>query len=712
MSGRPLLTAALLAATLPAFAQQPEPAPSPTPVTPTFPADIDLVTVDVVVTDKKGKPVENLTRDLFEIREDGKVQSLASFEAVRMPAVSTPPPPRKPVSDNAGAAAEARTGRTFVVVFDDIHLTPHQAHRAKKAVAEFLQKGTREGDRVQLVSTGGDAWWSTRMMRGADELVELLKRLDGRSLPQSGMDRVSPYEAMRIHVYNDVQVMERVSRRFEQYGVAGSQAVNRETGVGGMDGDPYVRARASEVYWQSSTKYRLTLEVLKRILQSMAGVKGRKSLILVSQGFIHDPNIDEFKDTLQASRRSNMAIYFLDTRGLGGLSAYFGAEFGPAIPEQDLAFAFSESFEASEGSESLATDSGGFAVRNTNDLASGIQKIADDSRVYYLLGYNPTNTARDGRFRKIEVKSLRKGLKVRARRGYFAPLDGAKKVDDKKTGNDPDIQFALDSPYQEEAIPIRMTHYVFDETLLGKATTVVTTDVDIRGFAFKEEEGRLTNALEFLLIVAHRETGEYFRYDQKIDFKMLPETRARIDKSWFPIVREFELAPGGYQAKIVVRDQNSREIGSLIHEFEVPKLDGLRTSSIVLSDTLQPQPEGRQATPRPVVLARRELAAGMIFAQYDVYGAAKDPQTNMPKVRAGYEIRRADGTRVAKYEASAILSTSLGRLSRLVGTPLENADPGDYEFVLDLVDDVSGKTLQVVEPFTIVAREPASAATP
>lgn len=701
-----LRTAALLLAAAPGFAQ--EPAPTPTPAPPSFPSDVDLVTVDVVVTDRKGKPVEGLTRDMFEIKEDGKVQTLASFEAVRMPDTSAPPPPRRPVSDNLAAEAEGRTGRTFVVVFDDIHLTPHQAHRAKKAVAEFLQKGTREGDRVVLVSTGGDAWWATRMKRGADELVALLKRLDGRSLPQSGIDRVSEWEAMRIHVYNDAQVMDRVARRFEQYGVAGSAQLGDRSRTDNMyagEGDPYVRARASEVYWQSSTKNRLTLEVLKRILQSMAGVKGRKSLILVSEGFIYDPNLDEFKDTIQQSRRSNMAIYFLDTRGLGGLSAYFGAEFGPALPEQDLAFAFSESFEASEGAESLAIDSGGFAVRNTNDLAAGIQRIADDSRVYYLLGYNPTNTARDGRFRKIEVKALQKGLKVRARKGYYAPLDGVAKGEKKVEGNDPEIQQALDSPFEAGAIPIRMTSYVFDETLLGKATTIVATDVDIRDFAFREEEGRLVNALEFLLIVAHRESGEYFRYDQKIEFKLQPETKARIDEAWFPIVREFELAPGGYQAKIVVRDQNSREIGSLIHEFDVPALDGLRTSTIVLSDTLQPQPEGSTALPRPTVLARRDLAAGMIYAQYDVYGAGKDAQTNMPKVRAGYEIRKADGTRVAKFEPSEIMATSLGRLSRLVGTPLDNADPGDYEFVLELIDDVTGKTLQVVEPFTLVEKK-------
>jgi len=163
-----------------------------------------------------------------------------------------------------------------------------------------------------------------------------------------------------------------------------------------------------------------------------------------------------------------------------------------------------DSLNEGEGSESLASDSGGFTVKNTNDLGKGIQRIADESRSYYLLGYNPSNAALDGRFRKIEVKVARKGVKVRARRGYYAPLaPGLRKADDKKGGPDPDVQAALDSPYEREDVPMRMTDYVLDETLLGKARVLIATDVDVRNFAFQEADGRFKDALEFLMVVAH-----------------------------------------------------------------------------------------------------------------------------------------------------------------------------------------------------------------
>jgi VWFA-related protein len=688
-------------------AARPTPAPTASPAgpSPSFPSQVELVTVDVVVTDKKGAPIAGLTRDSFSVSEDGTPQSIASFEAITVPPTASVKAPERPrVSVNTDR--EVRTGRSFVIVFDDIHLTPFMAQRAKGAVAEFLRSGVREGDLVTLVATGGGAWWSTRMEAGREELITMLKRLDGRHIPDTSPDRMSEYEAMKIHVYRDQTVEARVSRRFETYGVSARNAGgSSDTLSSTTTGDPLVEARAADVYYQSVTKNRITLQVLERVLNSLAPTKGRKSLLLVSEGFIMDTNLDEFKRVVQNSRRSNVAIYFVDTRGLGGMPEYFTAAFGPAIDTQDIGAAFMEDLEASEGSESLASDTGGFSVKNTNDLNKGIQRIADESRTYYLLGYNSTNTARDGRFRKIQVKVAEKNIQVRARKGYYAPLEGGKSALDRKPeAGDPQIQAALDSPYEEDAVPLRMTSYVFAETLLGKANVLVATDVDLRGFAFQENEGRALDTLDFLLVVAHRETGEYFRYDQKIDMKLLPETRQRMARTWFPIVRDFELATGGYQAKIVVRDKNSGRIGTVVHEFEVPDLSQFRVSSPVLSDTLQPAPEGSKERPTPALLARRTFASGsMLYSQFEVYGAAKDKQTGMPRVSAGYVIRRKDGTVVTQTPASLINPTSIGKLSRMIGVQLENATPGEYELVLGFKDEISGKTLELREPFIIAA---------
>ena len=707
---------ALAAASAAAFVQEPAtPRPSPSPAadksqTPSFPAQVEQVIVDVVVVDKKGVPIPSLNQADFTVLEDGKPQELQSFERVVLPERPPQPNPTPPPKISINTDEDVKTGRTFVIVFDDIHMAPFQAHRAKGAVSEFLKSGVQEGDRVTLLATGGAAWWSTRMLDGRGELLALLKRLEGRNIPDMSPERMSDYEAMRIHVYHDTQVADRVARRYATFGVNPSsqnqnQSQNQITGSG-ADGDPMVMGKASEVYYQAVTKNRITLEVVERALGAMVGTKGRKSMILVSEGFIYDPNMDEFKRVVQASRRSNVAIYFLDTRGLQGASIYATAQFGPSIDTQDIGASFTENIEASEGSESLSADSGGFTVKNTNDLAKGIKRIADETRSYYLLGYNPSNTARDGRFRKISVKVNGKNMDVRARKGYYAPLDGAKAaLEKKKAGPDPAFQAALDSPFEEPAVPMRMTAHVFDETLLGKANVVLSADVDLSSFSFEEKEGRFVDTLEFLMVVAHRESGEYFRYDQKYDMKLLPATRDKLRTQWYPVSREFELAAGAYQAKLVVRDKNSNHIGTVIHNFDVPDLNQFRTSSLVLTDTLQTPKEGTgdDKRPKPALVARRTFnSAGMLYCQFDVFGMDKDKKTGMPIVSAGYIVRKKEGEVFTGVTPTKIQPTSLGRVSRMVGTKLEGAPPGEYELVLTVKDEVSGKAIQVAEEFTVV----------
>ncbi len=557
----------------------PPPASQKTPV-PTFPGQVEQVTVDVVVTDKKGVPLKALGKEDLEVFEDGVRQTVVSFEAVDVPPVpSAIPRPRPKVSTNQ--ERDDVRGRTFVVLFDDVHLTPVTARRAKGAVAEFLTHDVREGDRVTLVATLAGTWCSTRMEAGRDELIALLKRLDGRYLPDASHERMTDYEAMRIHMSRDLDLANRVQRRFTELGVTmpqqspePSQSRYFATSI-----DPYLESRAADVYSQSIVRSRQTLEILERSLEALNATKGRKSLILISEGFIYDPSLKEFKGVAQAARRANTAVYFVNAKGLEGMPLEMTAQFGGALPAIDLGFTLTEDSLEVEGSEAIASDSGGFTVRDTNDLSGGFKRIADESSSYYLLGYNPTNPARDGAFRKISVRVPgRKGFEVKARKGYYAPSDDGD-AGRRKPGVDPVFQEALDSPYDMGAIPLRMTAFFGDETLLGKARVEVVTEVDLRALELEALEGRYLGGVEFLLVAVNRETGDVFRYDQKVELKLLPATRERLRKTWFPIRREFELPPGGYEAKIVVRDMRSGRVATVAHRFDVPDLAEFRVSS-------------------------------------------------------------------------------------------------------------------------------------
>jgi VWFA-related protein len=719
MTRREIAPAVLVLVSAAALAAQEaqKPAAPPPVETPTFPAQVEQVIVDVVVTDKKGNSIRGLTQADMTVTEDGVAQQIVSFEAVQVPdqpSAVPPPPPRVTVN----TTPEERRGRTFVILFDDMNITPWKANQAKAAVASFLEKGTREGDRVTLISSAGGVWWTARMEAGRTKLLDMVKRFDGRFIPDTSMERMSDYEAMRIHVYRDPQVAARVLRRYETYGVTAVMTQRQDAAssmTAGTVDDPYITGRASEVYYQAVTRLRTTLDALERALNGLAGAKGRKSVILVSEGFIHDINVDEFKRVNEASRRANAAIYFLNARGLEGMPLAMTAQFGPALPDQDVGFAFAETLDAVAGADVVSDDSGGFTVRNTNNLSAGIQRIASETQAYYLLGYIPSNTARDGKFRKIQVKlASSKGREVRARKGYYAPSDAGRTAMAPKKGVDPVIQSALDSPWAEDAIPLRMTHYVGDERTLGKAAVLVATEVDVRALEFEEKEGRFLADLQFLLVVAHRESGEFFRYDQGVSMKLQGSTRERLSRLWYPIVRDFELKSGDYQAKIVVRDTRSKRVGTVIHEFEVPPLGEFRVSTPVLSDTRAPA-AAAEGVPGGIlsVLARREFPSGAdLLCQFEVFGAKKDEKTGMPHVTQGYVVTKPDGSVLTAMEPSPINPTSLGQVMRTFGFRLADVPVGDYEMMIAVRDDLAAQSFELREPFRVVEPLPPSALPP
>jgi VWFA-related protein len=686
---------------------------------PAFPSEVELVTVDAVVVDKKGQAVAGFTKDDFVVHDNGKPQLVTSFEAV---SASPPPPAREPSAAprptySTNAPHAAALGRTFVVFFDDIHLTSTQAFRAKATVEAFLQGAVADGDTVVLVASSGSAWWTAHIPEGRDGLIAVLKRLDGRYVPDPSPDRITEYEAMRIEVYRDQEVAWKVNRRFDAYTVNGQQTDSQGPAPADVRANQYgmipflVSQRAEEVYRLGTNRNKITLDVMERAIRSLAGIRGRKAMILVSQGFIYDIQLDELRNVVDASRRVNVPVYFVDTRGLVGLPEAFTAAFGRPIDSQDAVAVLADITRDAEGSEAIALDTGGFAIKNGNDLAGGMARVASESRTYYLLGYTPPDLVRDGRFRKIEVsltpaaRTRAKGLEVRARRGYFAPLDrpATAKKKPKSTRELPEIVRALDSPFELRDIPLRVGALVFDEGGLDRLNVTVATEIDVRGLGFSEQDGRANGSVAFVIEAQHRETGEYYRYDQTIEMSLRPETRELLRRNWYQVARDFTLPPGSYQAKIVVRDMATGKMGSVLHDFDVPSGSGFRISSPLLSDALD-KPATPQAAGKPLLRVRPAFAPGAtLYCQFGVFGAKRqETGAPLPRVSSSYEIRRVgDGQLFRRSTPSVIKPTSLGSLLRLVGIPLAGAAPGEYEIVLQATDDLAGTKAEAREHFVV-----------
>jgi VWFA-related protein len=713
---RPVTRAALLGAALlglgAAWVRSAPPQPQASGERPSFPAQAEIVTVDVVVT-RDGQPVLDLSREDFALREEGQAQEIVAFDAVHRPApapaaagaaggAAAPRVPEPRTSSNAVPAA--RAGSHFVVVFDELHLGPAEAVRARKAVAEFLATGVGDGDRVALVGTWEGARWTARLPEGRDALRRALDRLQPRLVGEAVRDRMTDYEAMRIDRDRDPLVTDVVMRRLldtteigQDTASPGNPALSQGDQVAGWRDD--VLSRAAGVYARANARNEQALGVVERALAALVLERGRKSLLFVSGGMVQDPRLGIYRSVVNEARRVNAAVYFVDARGLEGAQAGMQGEIGTRTEFRDLGSWFTEARERGEGSQALAADTGGFSLGDTNDLAGGLARIGRESRSYYLLGYAPTNRAADGRFRKIEVRVLRPGVTVRARRGYYAPGAEGKRTKPAE-GRDAAIQRALDAPFDLGELPLRAIADVGPSREPGKATVRLLVEADVRGLAFEQKGGAAKDALDLLVLVAQRDSGEFTRFDQQLEMSLKPETRARYERDGFPITREMALVPGPYQARIVARDRNNGRLGSLLHEFEVPPLDGLRVSSIALTDRATPAAPGAPPAPEPT--ARRQFApSGTLHCRFEIYGAGADKASGKPSVTAGFSVRRSDGRFLVVMPETPVQPAADGALARSLGIPLDGAPPGHYEAIVVVTDLAGGRTAEAREPFVI-----------
>ena len=698
---RRLVVAAATAASLVASAE-PQAPPQPAPQA-TFATGTELVTVDVVVTGKDGQPITGLRREDFAVSEDGVPQEIASFEAVHRPApgpsLTAPEPARSEPRSSSNRVVPGREPASFVIVFDELHLAPVEAARAREAVAAFLETGVADGDRVAIVGTSEGTRFTARMPQGRETLVRVLARLSGKQVAESVRDAMTDYEAMRIDQDRDPIVTDQVMRRLLSTGeIRQPASLPREPVDVGSELPGWrnqTQARAAQVYARARVLLEQTLGVVERSLEALAEARGRKSLVLVTGGLVQDPRLAAFRNVVTESRLANAAIYSVDARGLTAAGSGLQADVGAPVTILDASTGagVNEAQEASEGSEGLARDTGGFVIRNRNDLGDGLARISREARSYYLIGYTPTNRASDGRYRRIGVKLAREGA-VRARRGYYAP--GPDLAGPRREGRDAAIQRALDAPFDLPGIPLRALAQSFGEAEPGKTRVSVTLEADIRGLAFEEQGGTARDTLELLLLVAHRETGTFTRFDQQLELSLRPETRARYERTWLPIARELPLPAGPYQAKIVVRDRNSARLGSLTHDFEVPAPTGLRVSSLTLSDRLRDEGASESRLPEPV--ARRSFApAGLLHCRFEVYGAARDRASGQPNLTAGFAIRRSDGRVLVAAPETPLRPGADGSLARSLGAPLEGAPPGRYEVIVQVTDLVAGQVAEARE---------------
>ena len=464
-----------------------------------------------------------------------------------------------------------------------------------------------------------------------------------------------------------------------------------------------VRARARGIDSDRRARTRRLLATVRRGLAALAPVHGRKSLLLFSPGFLEDSE-PAARDVVAASRDAGTAVYFLNVRGLVANPGIPSAADPAPAPNVSAsgALAFEDSMLDSAGARALAEDTGGFSVVNTNDLAAGAERISEESRVFYLLGFQAPPGRPPGAWRKLHVTATRAGLTVRARRGYTLGVaaGAAAQTGDASAGAhnlSPVVEAALDSVEAAAGIPLRAMPYVFEPRPKGTARVVVAVEFDASRLDFQGSGTARAARLEVTVAVTQRDTGRTVYSDGRVEVRV-PEGAA---PAWRAVARELELTAGVAQARAVVRDPAANLMGAVSHRFEVPRADVLRLSTPIVTEHVDRGPSGH-GRPRAALAAHRVFRPeGSLYCEFEVFGATRDPAGSAPRVSSGVEVRRADGRIVHQAPPTRIAAERDGRVVRLVGLGLDGMEEGAYELMLEVRDEVGGGRVERREPFTL-----------
>ena len=445
--------------------------------------------------------------------------------------------------------------------------------------------------------------------------------------------------------------------------------------------------RAMELYDALTRRIQAVMSAVERLSRGLAGSRGRKSILIFSDGFLNDTNQRGFDRAIDASQRGNTAIYFIDAKGLAGQS-FYGADQATAPRSGDVGvISMEEAFLETAGTESLAENTGGASIRNTNDLLGGLERVTQESSVYYLLGYQPENSP-DGKWHRLEVKVSRPGVKVRARRGYQATppsaLEALQKTHkpsptERKKGPSKGPTRPLDPAVMtsgaEDTIALRVAPYVLEADPKGLARVLVALEVDTSSVGFEGAGERRRATLDLTILGLSRDQPRLF----PIDERMKLDLEGKAAGGWLTLSREVRLPAGVAQVRVLVRDLATGRAGTVAQRLVVPAFDRPYLSTPILTDRIE-TPRGRSA--RLVPLAHRRFRPqGGLYCAYEVFGMTDIEGRATTRVAGGYTLQ-TDGGRVVSAAPPTLIAVDLGgRVVRMLALSLDGLEAGDYELV-------------------------------
>jgi VWFA-related protein len=656
----------------------------------------ELVLTNVVARDTKtGQLVHGLKQSDFTIYENGKQQQISSFDFQSVDMAT--PLSEATVSGLAmgnstnkavvvAKPEELRNHRLIVMFFDLTSMQPEDLDRCVDAAREFLKNKLQPADLVALVSLGDTLKVDQDFTANKDALIQ------------------------EVGIYNGTE-----AQGFAQGANANSNQVEDTTGYTPDESE----------YNDLNTDRELF--ALRAISKSLERITEKKSLLYFSGGISRDgiENEASLRAAINSAVRANLAVYSVDVRGLQAVTPFGDASTGnlrgsSSYNGGSLTNNMQQNFDTQEVMATLSSDTGGKAFFDSNDFAPAFAQVQQDTSAYYAIGFHSTNPARDGKYRKLTVKINKPGIKLEYRPGYYAPADfqHSGKEDRERELQD---ELASDLPATDMALYMDAMYFRLDDNRFYVPVSLIIPGSQIPFVKGGDKDKATLDIIGAVIDEAKRPIG---RARETVKLNLDQSLGARQKNIQYNT--SFNLPPGKYQLKFVVRENQTGRMGSFVAEITLPdmKKSPLKMSSIVLASTRQPS-----KAQSPLVRAGEEYVPNIshVFRQdqhlyllYEVYAPGREkladnaPKGTKPGINLLSSLELIQGsTKVYESPLVQAKETNIdGRDAVAVelDVPLSGLKPGSYICQLNVIDDASGSFS--FPRFAVLVREPAAAPAP
>jgi len=538
-------------------AKQPETTTREEPAT--FKARVNLVMVPVVVRDKYGKAVGNLKQEDFQLFDKGKPQFISRF-SMEKSGVAPLEKGAKPPKSEIGEAPLEMPERYVAYLFDDIHINFGDLARSREAAWKYISTSLRPTDRAAIYTTSGRD--IIEFTDDKDKIHELLMRLMPHPIDMRGIQKCPDfgyYMADLIQNKNDPTAL--------QGAIAETMSCASLDSTMQSVAESMVRAAAATAMSIGDQESRLSLGLLRDIIRRMGVLPGQRSITLVSPGFVIPQLEQDLTDVLDRAIKANVTINTLDARGLWTDPSIDASQRGYSVGAIQIMQRYQRE-EASANADvlaALAYGTGGSFFENNNDLEEGFRKLSSVPEYMYLLGFSPQNLKLDGSFHGLKVTVKTAGLTATARKGYYAPRHLADPAETAKE----ELREAIFSREELKELPVSL-HTQFFKPSNETARVTVVASIDLKQLRFRLEGERHRNDLTIVAALFDR-NGNWVTGSQKlVEMRLRDATLERPAASGFTIRTTFDVKPGGYLVRLVVRDAEGQQMAAQNGTVEIP----------------------------------------------------------------------------------------------------------------------------------------------